>query len=299
MVDNFEKYFREGANGNSIGGYGSSTNGTIGGGTRFYDDNAIVGISLVEAYEVTGEDRFKQRAKRIIPFLLSGEDDILGGGLWWNENQKNLPGVGDSNKPTCSNGYATLFLLKYYTICDEAEKADVLAFAKRQYEWLIANLKDPSDNCYWNDKNASGGINYTKWTYNTGVMVENGVHLFRLTGDQAYLNQAIASAQGAYDYFVKPRNGIALTYPDHDPWFNTKLLRAYIGLKPYYAQADGYIKTYLNFINNGYDKARTNEGFFYEDWTGAAAKRYQSLLMQAAVVESYGALSIYLNEKMD
>ena len=297
MVDNYEKYFREGANGNNIGGYGSSTNGTVGGGTRFYDDNSIVGINLVEAYEVTGEDRFKQRAKRIIPFLLSGEDDILGGALWWNENEKNITGNENSNKPTCSNGFATLFLLKYYTICDESEKADVLAFATRLYNWLTQNLKDPSDNCYWNDIDNSGTINYTKWTYNTGVMIENGVHLFWLTGNQTYLNQAIASAQGAYDFFVKPRNGMALTYPDHDPWFNTKLLRAYITLQPYYTQADAYIKTYLNFVNNGYDKARTNEGFFYEDWTGAAAKRYQSLLMQAAVVESYGALSIYLEEK--
>ncbi|MGV8095062.1 MAG: glycoside hydrolase family 76 protein [Mangrovibacterium sp.] len=298
MVDNFEKYYRQGANGNNIGGYGSSTDGTAGGGTRFYDDNSIVGLSLVEAYEITGLERFKERAKRIVPFLLSGEDQVLGGALWWNEDEKNITGNVNSNKPTCSNGYATLFLLKYYSICDEAEKADVLAFATRLYTWLTQNLRDPGDKCYWNDKNNQGQINYTKWTYNTGVMVQNGLYLYKITGNQAYLNEAIASAQGAYDYFVKPRSGLALAYPDHDPWFNTKLLRAYIDLKPYYSNAGSYIQTYLNFINNGYKKARTNEGFFFEDWTGTAAKRYYSLLMQVCVVESYGALSLYLNEKL-
>ena len=295
-VSNFDKYWRNGAAGNNIGGFGSSTNGTSGGGTRFYDDNSIVGISLVEAYHITGNSTFLERAKQIVEFLKSGEDNILGGAIWWNESQKNQDGVADSNKPTCSNGYATQFLLKYYEVCSASEKADVLAFAKRLYDWLKENLRDV-DYCYWNDLNNKGGINKTKWTYNTGVMVQNGICLFRITGEQSYLNEAILSAQGAFDYFVKTRNGVTLSYPDNDPWFNTKLLRAYIDLAPYYSEADRYIQAYTKFINHGYDNARTNNGFFYEDWTGAYPKRYYSLLMQAAVVESYAAIAKYENSK--
>jgi len=296
LADNYEMYFRPGANGNNIGGYGSSTTGTAGGGTRFYDDNSIVGISLMEAYNLTTQQRFLDRASVIVTFLKSGVDDLLGGAMWWNEDEKNIANNANSNKPACANGYATLFLLQYYNACPAGEKASVLTFAKSEYAWLKANLLDPADKCYWNDMNSAGAVNKTKWTYNTGVMIQNGVRLYRITGDQKYLNDAIASAQGSYDYFVKSRNNIALTYPDNDPWFNTKLLRGYIDLQPLYSNVDNYIQVYYNFINNGYKKARTADGFFFEDWTGANPKRYYWVLNQAAVVESYGALSLYKKE---
>jgi len=296
LTDNYEKYFRTGANGNNIGGYGSSTNGTTGGGTRFYDDNSIVGVSIMEAYNITKEQRFLDRSSLIVTFLKSGVDNLLGGAMWWNEDEKNVANNGNSNKPTCANGYATLFLLEYYLACPQAEKSSVLSFAKSEYVWLKANLQDPADKCYWNDVNSSGAVNKTKWAYNTGVMIQNGVRLYRVTGDQTYLDDAIGSAQGSYDYFVKSRNNIALTFPGNDPWFNTKLLRGYIDLQPYYKNADSYIQVYYNFINNGYTKARTALGFFYEDWSGASQSRYYSLLMQDAVVESYGALSLYKKE---
>lgn len=297
MSDLYEKYYRTGANGNTIGGYGSSTNGVTGGGTRFYDDNAIVGISLLEAYNITKEQRFLDRAARIVPFLQSGYDNLLGGALWWNEDEKNIPGNGNSNKAACSNGYGTLFLLEYYKVCPASERTAVLSFAKTLYKWLKENLRDPGDKCYWNDVNTSGVVNKTKWTYNTGVMVQNGIRLYEITGEQQYLNEAIESAQGAYNFFVKTRNDIPFTYPDHDPWFNTKLLRAYIDLQPHYKNADNYIQAYYKFINHGYDKARNSTGFFYEDWTGASPKRYYILLMQASVVESYGSLALYLKNK--
>lgn len=296
LCDNYQLYYRSGANGNNIGGYGSASTGTTGTGTRFYDDNSIVGLTLVEAYNLTKQQKYLDRASIVVNFLKSGVDNLLGGAMWWNEDEKNIPGNGNSNKPSCSNGYATLFLLEYYMVCPEAEKASVLTFAKTEYAWLKKNLMDPSDKCYWNDVNASGTINTTKWTYNTGVMVQNGVRLYRITGDKTYLDDAIASADGAYDRFVKSRNNIALTYPDSDPWFNTKLLRGYIDLAPLYKNADNYIQVYYNFINYAYKNARTSTGFFYEDWTGANPKRYYSLLMQDAVVESYGALSIYKKE---
>lgn len=298
LSDNYEKYFRTGANNNNIGGYGSSTNGTAGGGTRYYDDNSIVGISLMEAFNITKEQRFLDRAAIIVTFLKSGVDSQLGGAMWWNEDEKNILNDANSNKPTCSNGYATLFLLEYYAACPTSEKASILTFAKTEYNWLKANLRDESDKCYWNDINTAGVANKTKWAYNTGVMIQNGVRLYRITGDQTYLDDAVGSAQGSYDYFVKSRNNIALTYPDSDPWFNTKLLRGYIDLAPLYKNADSYIQVYYKFINNGYSKARTDQGFFYEDWTGANHSRYYSLLMQDAVVESYGSLSIYFKEPL-
>jgi hypothetical protein len=298
LCDNYQLYYRSGANGNNIGGYGSASTGTTGMGTRFYDDNSIVGLTLVEAYNITKQQKYLDQAAVVVNFLRSGVDNLLGGAMWWNEDEKNIPNNSNSNKPACANGYATLFLLEYYAVCPEIEKASVLSFAKTEYEWLKNNLMDPSDKCYCNDMNTAGVVNQTKYTYNTGVMIQNGVRLYRITGDKTYLNDAIASADGAYDRFVRSRNNMALTYPGNDPWFNTKLLRGYIDIAPFYKNVDNYIQVYYNFINNGYKNARTPDGFFFEDWAGGSQGRYQSLLMQDAVVESYGALSIYKKEVM-
>lgn len=294
MVDRFEVYYStpDGA----VGAYGSQTNGTTGGGTRFYDDNSIVGIELVEAFNLLNNQDYLTKAKRIVAFLQEGEDDTFGGGLWWNEDQKGQRGVGDSNKPTCANGYATLFLLEYYSVCPQEEKADVLALAKRLYAWTLNNLRDPEDGCYWNDKQADGSINKTKWTYNTGVMISNGVRLYKITGEQTYLDSAIASSDGAYNYFVRPLNGLALAYPDHDPWFTTKLVRAFIDIEPYYKNAGNYIKTFINFLDYAYENARLSSGLFYEDWTGTDPKRAEQLLMQDAALESLGIIALYKGE---
>lgn len=296
MVNRFDVYYRTSSGNVNIGGYGSSTNGTNGGGTRYYDDNSIVGIDLVEAFSLTQDPAYLAKAKQIVEFLKSGEDNTFGGGLWWNEDEKNIPGNENSNKPTCANGNAILFLLNYYSICPQDEKADVLDFAKRLYNWTVANLRDPADGCYWNDKQASGSIREVKWTYNTGAMISNGVRLHKITGESSYLDSAIESSEGAYNYFVRPLNGLALAYPDHDPWFTTKLVRAFIDIEPYYKNAGNYIKTFINFLDYAYENARMTNGLYYEDWTGASPKRAEQLLMQDAALESLGIIALYKGE---
>lgn len=292
IADSFEKYYSNSHASHNVGGYSSSTDNTSGKGDRFYDDNSIVGLNLIQAYRITGNVEYLDRAKRIVAFLKSGIDSQLGGALWWNESLKNIPGNPNSNKPACANGYATQFLLQYHQVCTASEKAEVLEIATGLYDWLRLNLHDPYTKCYWNDVNVNGDVNKTIWTYNTGVMVQNGLMLYKITKKQQYLDEAKASVDGSYDYFAKIRNGV-LSFPDSDPWFNTKLLGAYVDLYPYHNGTRKYIETYTQYIDHAYEKARTQNGYFYEDWTGASPKRYHMLLMQACVVESYGLIEIF------
>lgn len=128
------------------------------------------------------------------------------------------------------------------------------------------------------------------------AMISNGVRLYKITGEQTYLDSAIASSDGAYNYFVRPLNGLALAYPDHDPWFTTKLVRAFIDIEPYYKNAGNYIKTFINFLDYAYENARLSSGLFYEDWTGTDPKRAEQLLMQDAALESLGIIALYKGE---
>jgi len=296
-VERFQSYWRT-SGVVAVGGYGSQTDGSKGGGDRFYDDNSIVGLNLVEAYRQLKDAKYLERCARIVEFLLSGEDDKLGGALWWCEGQKNKPGNGDSNKPACANGYAQWFLLSYYDVCPEAEKAGVLAFAKRLYAWEYANLRDPEDNVYWNDKGADGQIHTTKWTYNSGAMIAAGVRLYKITGEEHYLAEAKATADGAYNYFVRSRNGIPLCYPLNDPWFTIKLVRAYIELEPYHSACSRYVTTFVADLERAWKQARNDKGLFYEDWSGQKPNpdRDKSLLMQDAVLESLGTVAVYKGE---
>ena len=295
-VNQYEAYWRPRAVRN-MGGYGSTTDGRNGGSDRFYDDNSIIGINLVEAYNQTADNVYLERASRIVDFLLDGEDDTFGGGLWWCESNINKPGDGNSNKPACANGYAQWFLLSYYEVCPAAEKDKVLSLSKRLYAWEYANLRDPEDNVYWNDKGADGNINRTKWTYNSGAMIAAGTRLYHITGEKHYLDEAIATADGSYNYYVRSREGIALCYPLNDPWFTVKLIRAYMELEPDYSRCTNYIEVFISNLEKAWTAGRMANGLFYENWTGKAnADRDKSLLMQDAALESLGAVALYKKE---
>ena len=301
MVDRFEAYYRQRGVLN-VGGYGSSTDGKNGGGDRFFDDNAIIGIELVEAYELLKDPKYLDRCAQIVKFYKAGIDNTMGRALWWCESNINQPGNDSSNKPACANGFATWFLMRYYEVCPEAEKAEVLAIAKDLYKWLYENLRDPGDSLYWNSKGADGNINTTKWTYNSGAMIAAGVRLYGATGDTRYLNEAKATAKSSYDYYVRSRNGIPLCYPTNDPWFTIQMIKSYVELQPhdksFVAKA---MEVFVANLDNAWAKGRMANGLFYEDWTGVNVNpdRDKSLLMQAAALESLGVVAIYKNEKAD
>lgn len=297
-VEKFQLYYRP-AGAVAVGGYGSSTDGRNGGGDRFYDDNSIVGIELVEAYRQTSDPKYLDRCAQIIKFLKSGIDDVMGGALWWNESRKNIPGNDDSNKPACANGFATWFLMSYYEVCPKEQQAEVLAIAKGLYDWLYNNLRDPEDNVYWNSKGADGVINRTKWTYNSGAMIAAGTRLYKATESDSYLKQAMACADGAYNYFVRSRNGIALCYPTNDPWFTIQLIKSYIELEEYYSRCSGYLEAFIANLDNAWENGRQSNGLFLEDWTGKTVNpsRDGSLLMQAAALESLATVALYKGEK--
>lgn len=298
IVDNFRRYWRD-AGAVAVGGFGSSTDGVSGGGDRFYDDNSIVGIELVEAYRQTGDSKYLDWCAQIVKFLESGIDDTFGKALWWDESYRNVPGNENSNKPACANGFATWFLLSYLDVCPEAEKSGVKSLALTLYDWLYNNLRDPEDNVYWNSKGADGVINRTKWTYNSGAMIAAGVRLYKVTGERRYLEQAIATADGAWNYFVRSRNGIALCYPTNDPWFTIQLIKSYIELEPEYARCSSYIETFISNLDYAWEHARTSAGLFLEDWTGNTVRpdRDKTLLMQDAALESLAVVALYTKNK--
>ena len=130
-------------------------------------------------------------------------------------------------------------------------------------------------------------------------MIAAGARLYHITGDASYLAQAKATADGAYNYFARGRNGIPLCYPLNDPWVTIKLIRAYMELEPDHPACTRYIATFVSDLERAWNKARKANGLFLEDWSGASPNesRDKSLLMQDAALESMGAIALYKGEK--
>lgn len=267
-----------------------------GGGTdHYYDDSSIVAMELIDAYKLTGNNFFLERAESVAEFIMSGEDDRLGGGLYWFEAVSTECNSGPNcMKAANTTAYASFVASELYMITSETE---YLEFAERTYQWNYDTLRDPADNIYYNSINIGTlEIDATKWTYNAAMMIMSGVNLYKITEEEVYLNQAIATAQSAFSRFTSVRNDL-LFYTANDSWFNVELMSSFIRLAEYFPGADQYVQVFIQDLDYAWENSRTESGQYYEDWAGINQGRYYWLLHQAALIEAYGRASIYLNEQ--
>lgn len=182
----------------------------LGGGDRFFDDNQWIGIALMDAWAEEKNPLYLSVSRGIYDFMMTAYDTVGGGGLYWQE--------GKPTKNTCSNGPGIILSLQLYKATGEKGFLDT---ALLLYDWVNQNLRD-SDGLYWDHITyPSRKIDYRRFPYNTGTMIQSGLYLYEISGDATYLRQAQASARAAHGYFL----GQARLRDDL--WFNAVLLRAY------------------------------------------------------------------------
>lgn len=174
---------------------------TQGNGTdKYYDDNAWMAITLIEAYETNQQPRYLQRADETLAFVLSGWDDEIGGGIWWHQKHK------DGTKNTCSNGPSAVACLQLAKF-QQKDAAELTAWAEKIVAWTCEKLQD--DDGLFDDRVvvATGEIKRGKLTYNTALIIRAQLGLYRATGEQEYLDQAKRLAK-ASDWFLAEQTGI-------------------------------------------------------------------------------------------
>ncbi|MBL8876687.1 MAG: hypothetical protein JNM86_12905 [Phycisphaerae bacterium] len=167
------------------------------GNDKYYDDNQWMVIAFMEAYDLTQDEKFLNRADETLKFSLSGWDDQLGGGIWWHEQHK------DGSKNTCANAPAAVGCLRVA----RARDADAnVKWAHKIAKWTTEHLQDRDGLFFDNQKVADGKIEKTKWTYNTALMIRAYLGLWRATGDTRMLAEAkrVGAASSA---FVRQKTG--------------------------------------------------------------------------------------------
>jgi rhamnogalacturonyl hydrolase YesR len=170
------------------------------GNDKYYDDNAWLVITFLEAYETNRDPRFLDRADDTLKFVLSGWDEESGGGIWWHQGHK------DGTKNTCANGPAAVGCLRLARFRED-RSAELIEKARRIVAWTREALQD--DDGLFDDRKvvATGEIKRGKLTYNSALMLRALLGLYRATGEKEYLEEARRIGKAA-DWFLDEKTGV-------------------------------------------------------------------------------------------
>jgi len=240
---------------------------------RYYDDNEWLVLGLLEAYDLTADAADLDRAEKAMKFVMSGEDDQLGGGLFWHEQEK-------KSKNTCSNGPAIVAALRLYEV---THKDDYLAIAKRLYRWTNERLQD-ADGLYWDNIKLDGKIEKTKFTYNTALMLRANALLHKITGEPAYLQEAERVAKAAEAHWIQKDTGAMADAG----MFAHHLCEAFFTLaredkNPHWREI---VTRALAFVQ---EKGRDSDGHYNDHWDHSEPEKRNKigLLSQASVARAF------------
>lgn len=168
---------------------------------RYYDDNAWLVLGLVEASGRLDDPALLDRARATMAYVLSGEDERLGGGIYWRESDR-------ASKNACSNAPSAAAALALYRATGERPWLEA---GSRILNWTFAHLADPEDGLLWDNINLDGRIERTKWSYNSALAIRALLLRAETAEDPADAQRdrerAIAMARASVARWIDPETG--------------------------------------------------------------------------------------------
>jgi predicted alpha-1,6-mannanase (GH76 family) len=163
---------------------------------EYYDDMEWMALACLRAHNATGDAAFLD-ATVLLWTDIQGAWNLSGanGGLAWRKTQLDY-------KNTPANAPAVILAARLYRL---NKKATDLEWAKRIYTWLRATLVDPTTGLVWDGINREGNGQIDKgwkFTYNQGIFIGAALELYKITGEQSYLSDAIHTADYAISNFT-------------------------------------------------------------------------------------------------
>ena len=154
---------------------------------EFYDDMDWNALAMLRAYEATGDEKFKTAVDALWTNIKTGWNSTMGGGIAW---RKAMPYY----KNTPANAPAAILAARLYKKFNDPSD---LEWSKKIYGWLKDSLYDKNTGWVYDGMNSDNdGKRNTTWkfTYNQGTFIGAAVELYKITNDQAYLNDALQAA---------------------------------------------------------------------------------------------------------
>jgi predicted alpha-1,6-mannanase (GH76 family) len=258
---------------------------------RYIDDMEWNALAMLRAFQLTGDEKFMLAAEQVWEDIKVHWNDNAGGGLMWVKEDP-------YGKNACSNGPAAILAARLFR---ETKSFDDLEWAKKIYNWQRETLFDEESGAVWdNIKEADDGLKINKewiFTYNQGTFIGAGVELFTLTGDSAYLQDAIKAAGYTLENLTGPDNNLLKSEGGHDGGlFKGIFIRYFTQLIQHHA-IDAELKSrYTRFLfrnaetlwQQGTDKKRLLFGPYWkeqpEEAVDLTVQLSGSMLFEAAAV---------------
>lgn len=244
------------------------------GGHHWYDDNAWLGLDLVEAYRLTGDPASLRRAQQVFDRIVAGWDDDgskpCAGGVSWTDD----PANGDRN--AVSNAPGAELGLELYGL---TRRWPDFTWGRRLYHWVVRCLRSP-EGLYFDHVRADGGVDRTIWSYNQGTMAGASLLMWQTGRHRAHLVRARRIARAAVRYFTPAR--LRTEPPEFVAIMAANVLPLDdIGSAGRYRRA---LRAYADWVWRRRRDART--GLFR-----LADSGHFGLIQQAAMVRIYAALA--------
>lgn len=240
----------------------------------FNDDIGWWALGSIRAYELTGELRYRTRAKEMFDFVYNSGayTSDYGGGIWWNRinflTQKNV----------VTNATAAIIAMRLKRALNDPSYATK---AQNLFAWVRSRLYAGGGLVYDNVSGSGNGTVATwEYTYNFGTFLGAALEIYRETNQTSYLDDAVTAADWAVNRMTL--NGTLLYEGEDDtPAFKMIFARNLNSLR-----VVGNQPQYLGFLQKNATQAwnhrRTSDGVIGPDWTQTPGSGYIQSIAAAA-----------------
>lgn len=165
---------------------------------EFYDDLNWMVLTLVRAYDLSGDATYLTKARDIFADVMNGWDETCcgahPGGIWWRKQK--------DSKATASNAGPVIAAARLY---ERTNEASYLAFAKKTFDYWATYMVDPKTGHVFDNISSKGELNTTwSFTYNEGLMIGAAVALTHADGDTSRIAVAHKIAGYMLDKETRP-----------------------------------------------------------------------------------------------
>ena len=151
-----------------------------GGGERFYDDNAHVTVALMEAYRLTLDSTYLDRAKQAYAFVKQGEDSVAGGGIYFKQGDfSSKDAISTLQGARCATMLYLATGLQSY-----------LTDSTRLLTWAETHIQQPDGLFYQRWSIASNAPSGVELVNSAGIGISLNLELYDATGSSHYLSEA-------------------------------------------------------------------------------------------------------------
>jgi len=151
----------------------------------FYDDMEWIALAMLRTYQATKNTKYKDATLQIWEYIKEGWNENGGGGVTWKR--------GEPTKNSCSNGPACILAARLYQEFGDNENKE---WATDIYNWQKSTLVNMDKGIVYDHLNYQTGEIKKDWifTYNQGTFAGSAVELYKISGDKAYLADAVKVA---------------------------------------------------------------------------------------------------------